>query len=111
MSGTTLSVIAQISPGPIRKSISQVAVKIHNIGEGLELEQPIPPVDIVIEGLSESVKDVKADQIQLWVDASGQAAGSYKEVKVFWQLPPGVTMPTTPQVNYNLKAVLENEPE
>ncbi|MCO1603841.1 CdaR family protein [Desulfosporosinus nitroreducens] len=111
LSGTTLSVIAQISPGPIRKSISQVAVKIHNIGEGLELEQPIPPVDIVIEGLSESVKDVKADQIQLWVDASGQAAGSYKEVKVFWQLPPGVTMPTTPQVNYNLKAVLEKEPE
>lgn len=104
--GTTLSVIAQIGPGSVKKSISSVAVQIRNIGKDLEIDQPIAPIDIVIEGLSESVKDVSADQIQLWVDASGQEAGSYTKVKVYWQLPPGVTMPTIPQVNYSLKAHL-----
>lgn len=111
LSGTTLSVIAQISPGPVQKTLSKVAVQIHNIGEGLEMDQAIPPIDIVIEGLADSLKDVTADQIQLWVDASGQAAGSYTKVNVFWQLPPGVTMPTTPQVDYSLKAHSEKGAE
>jgi len=111
LSGTTLSVIAQISPGPVQKSISKVAVQIRNIGEDLEIDQPISPIDIVIEGLSDSLKDVTADQIQLWVDASGQAVGSYTKVNVFWQLPPGVTMPTTPQVDYSLKAHLDKGAE
>lgn len=111
LSGTTISVIAQISPGPIQKTLSKVPIQIHNIGGGLELEQSLAPVDIVIEGLADNLKDVTADQIQLWVDASGQPAGSYTKVKVFWQLPPGVTMPTTPQVDYVLKAQSEKGAE
>lgn len=104
LNGTALSVTAQIKEGPTKKNISGVPVRIHNIGEGLELEQAISAVDIVIEGLAANLKDVKAEQIQLWVDASGQAEGSYKDVKVFWQLPPGVTLQDTPQVSYTLKA-------
>ncbi|TGE33001.1 CdaR family protein [Desulfosporosinus sp. Sb-LF] len=104
--GTALSVIAQIGPGVIQKEIPNVPVQIRNIGAGLEQDPAATPVNIVVEGLSDILKDVKADQIQLWVDASGQAAGSYANTKVFWQLPPGVTMPTTPQVSYNLKAHL-----
>ncbi|AET66074.1 hypothetical protein Desor_0367 [Desulfosporosinus orientis DSM 765] len=111
LNGTTLNVTAQIEAGPVQKSISGVPVRIHNIGEGLELEQAIPPVDIAIQGLAENLKDVKAEQIQLWVDASGQAAGSYTDVKVFWQLPPGVTLTNTPQVNYTLKTHVDTEPE
>ncbi len=107
LNGTTLSVIAQISPGPVQKSISGVAIQIRNIGKDLEIEEPIPPMEIVIEGLSDILKDITADQIQLWVDASAQKAGSYSGVNVFWQLPPGVTMPTTPQVDYSLKADLK----
>src|SRR5665648_293588 len=93
-SGTTLSVVAQIGQGIIQKDISGVEVQIRDLGTGLE---------IVLEGLPESLKDVTAAQIQLWVDATGQVAGTYADAKVYWQLPPGLTMPITPQVKYSLK--------
>lgn len=102
--GTVLSVIAQIGPGVIQKQISGVTVQIRNIGADLDIDQPAPPVNIVVEALPDILKSLTSDQIQLWVDASGQEAGTYTDVKVYWQLPPGVTMPTTPQVKYSLKA-------
>jgi Uncharacterized protein conserved in bacteria len=102
--GTTLSVIAQIGSGVIQKGISGVPVQIRNVGTGLEIDQAVLPVDITVEGLSDVLKNLTVDQIQLWVDAAGQGAGSYTGIKVYWQLPPGVTMPTTPQVDYSLKA-------
>ncbi|MFZ3132120.1 MAG: CdaR family protein [Desulfosporosinus sp.] len=102
--GTAVSIVAQIGPGIIQKGISEVAVQIRNLGTGLELDQPIIPIDIVVEGLPDILKDVTATQIQLWVDATGQVAGTYANTKVYWQLPPGVTLPATPQVNYSLKA-------
>ena len=101
--GTTLSIVAQIGLGIIQKGISGVAVQIRNLGTGLDIDQPVTPIDIVVEGLPETLKDVTATQIQLWVDAAGQVAGAYDNAKVYWQLPPGVTMPTAPQVNYSLK--------
>lgn len=104
--GTTLSIVAQIGLGIIQKGISGVAVQIRNLGTGLDIDQPVAPIDIVVEGLPDILKDVTPTQIQLWVDATGQVAGTYANAKVYWQLPPGVTMPTTPQVNYSLKAKL-----
>ncbi|MBC2722527.1 CdaR family protein [Desulfosporosinus sp.] len=111
LDGTTLSVIAQIRPGPIQKAISKVPVQIRNIGKDLEIEQPISPIDIVVEGLSDILNNVAADQIQLWVDVSGKEAGNYTGVDVYWQLPPGVKMLTKPQVDYSLKAHLEEGAE
>lgn len=102
--GTTLSIVAQIGQGIIEKGISGVAVQIRNVGKDLELEQPLAPIDIVVEGLPDVLKDVTGTQIQLWVDATNQLAGPYTNAKVYWQLPPGVTMPTPPLVNYSLKA-------
>ncbi|MDP4126507.1 MAG: CdaR family protein [Bacillota bacterium] len=102
--GTTLSIIAQIGPGVIQKKISGVSVQIRNVGTGLETDPSMPSVDIVVEGLSDILENLTSSQIQLWVDSSGQEAGSYPNTKVYWQLPPGVTMPTTPQVNYSIKA-------
>lgn len=102
--GTTLSIVAQIGPGIIQKTISGVTVQIRNLEKGLELDQAITPIDIAVEGLPDNLKDLTPTQIQLWVDATGQVAGTYPNVKVYWQLPPGVTLPTTPQVNYGLKA-------
>ena len=104
--GTTLSVVAQIGPGIIQKTISGVAVPIRNLGAGLEMDPPVILVDIVVEGLPNILKDVTPTQIQLWVDAKDQVAGPYTNAKVYWQLPSGVTMPTVPQVNYSLKAKL-----
>lgn len=106
--GTTLSIVAQIGLGIIQKGISGVAVQIRNLGTGLEINQPVAPVDIVVEGLPNNLKDLTSTstQIQLWVDAKDQVAETYANVKVYWQLPPGVTMPTVPQVNYSLKAKL-----
>jgi len=106
--GTTLSIVAQIGTGIIQKGITGVTVEIRNLGTGLAIDQPVAPVDIVLEGLPNNLKDLTSTstQIQLWVDAKDQVAGPYTNVKVYWQLPPGVTMPTTPQVNYTLKAKL-----
>ena len=104
--GTTLSVIAQIGAGTIQKKISGVVVEVRNIGTGLVINKPAPPVDIEVEGLSDILNPLTPDQIQLWVDATGQVAGSYADAKVYWQLPSGVTMPTAPQVSYSLKAQL-----
>ena len=104
--GTTLSIVAQIGPGIIQKKISGVAVQLRNLGTDLDLDQPIAPIDIVVEGLPEILKDVTPIQIQLWVDATNQVAGTYANAKVYWQLPPGVTIPTLPQVNYSLKPKL-----
>lgn len=104
--GTVLSVIAQIGPGAIQKEISGVVVQIRSIAAGLEIDQPVSPMNIVVEGLPDILKNLTTDQIQLWVDASDQKIGSYTDVKVYWQLPPGVTMPTTPQVGYSLKALV-----
>ena len=104
--GTTLSIIAQIGAGTVQKKLSGVVVQIRNIGSGLVIDQPVPPVDIVVEGLSDILNNLTSDQIPLWVDASGQAAGSYADAKVYWQLPSGVTMPTIPQASYSLKAQL-----
>jgi len=102
--GTTLSVVAQIGPGTIQKGISAVPVQIRSLGTSLDIDQPVSPIDIVVEGLPDVLKDVGPPQIQLWVDATSQVAGSYPNSKVFWQLPPGVTMITTPPVSYSLKA-------
>jgi len=102
--GTTLSIVAQIGQGVIQKGISGVAVQIRNVGTDFEIDQPVTPIDIVVEGLPDVLKDVTSTQIQLWVDATGQVEGTFKDAKVYWQLPPGVVMPTTPQVNYSLKA-------
>jgi len=102
--GTTLSVVAQIGPGMVQKTISGVPVQIRSLGTSLDIDQPITPIDIVVEGLPDILKEVTPAQIQLWVDATSQVAGTYPNSKVFWQLPPGVTMITTPQVSYSLKA-------
>ncbi len=101
--GTTLSVVAQIGQGVVQKEIPGVEVQIRNLDIGLEIGQSVPPVNLVVEGLPEILKDVTATQVQLWVDAAGQLAGTYDNSKVYWQLPPGVTIPTAPQVNYILK--------
>lgn len=104
MAGTTLSIVAQIGPGIIQKEIKGVVVQVRNIGTSLEIDQPLTPVDIVLEGLPDILKDVTSTQIELWIDAADQVEGTYANVKVLWQLPPGITMPITPEVNYSLKA-------
>ncbi|MGC7872876.1 CdaR family protein [Desulfosporosinus sp. SYSU MS00001] len=103
LEGTTIGVIAQIGAGPIQKTMTGVPVDIRNVGKDLQVDQGISPVDVVIEGLPDVVNNLTPNQIQLWVDASGQAEGSYPNTQVLWQLPPGVTMITTPQVTYSLK--------
>lgn len=104
LNGTSLSVFVQIGDGPIQKTITGVPVQIRNIGTDVEAEKEIPPIDIIVEGLPDVLKDITPDKVQLWVDASGLIAGSYAHSQVYWQLPPGVTIPTAPKVDYSLKA-------
>ena len=104
LSGTSLSVFVQIGDGPIQRSLSGVEVQVRNIRTDLEVDTITSPIEVVIEGLSDVVNIVTPEQIELWVDASEQEEGSYADAKVYWQLPPGVTIPTKPQVDYSLKA-------
>ena len=101
--GTNLSVVAQIGPGTIQKGISVVPVEIRSLGASLDIDKAVTPIEIVVEGLPDVLKDVGPAQIQLWVDATGQVAGTYADSKVYWQIPPGVTMIITPKVTYSLK--------
>jgi len=106
--GTTFTVVADIGPEMQQKTISGVPVNVKNIPEGLELEQNIAPLDITVQGWPEDLKTITADQLQLWVDASGLSAGSYPETKVYYQLPPDVTLVSQPQVLLGLKAQTDN---
>lgn len=102
--GTKITIVAQISPGPIQKIFTGLQVQVKNIPAGLDIDQSIPPIDVTVQGLPDSLKTVTPDQIQLWVDASGLSAGSYPNSKVYWQLPPGIDMVNVPQVTLSLKA-------
>ncbi|GAB6152808.1 CdaR family protein [Desulfosporosinus burensis] len=104
LNGTNLSVFVQVGDGPIQKSISGVVVQVRNVGTDLKVDKITSPIDVVIEGHSNVLDKVTPEQIQLWVDASDKKAGDYLGSNVFWQLPPGVTLPTTVQVDYSLKA-------
>lgn len=102
--GTTFSVVADIGPEMQQQIVSGVQVKVRNIPEGLELSQNPGPLDITVQGWPEVLQSVTADQIQLWVDASGLSAGSYPDTRVYYQLPPEVSLVTQPQVLLELRA-------
>ncbi|AHF06049.1 CdaR family protein [Desulfitobacterium metallireducens] len=102
--GTTFNVLASIGKAPQSKTMTGMTVDVRNIPSALVLAQVPNKVDITIEAIPEVLDTLTASQISLWVDASGQAEGSYENVKAFWQLPSGVKMTSTPNVSYSLKA-------
>lgn len=102
--GTALNIVAQVSSGPIQKVIEGVPVEVKNIPDGLALDQAPGAINVTVQGLPDVLNSLTAGQIQLWIDATGLDAGSYTDSKVFWQLPPGVTMVSTPQATFSLKA-------
>ncbi|KLU60931.1 YbbR-like protein [Peptococcaceae bacterium CEB3] len=101
---TTFNVLAQILPGPVEKTVSNVAVTVRNLAAGVEQAQAIPPISATLKGLPAALNSATAEQIQLWVDAGGLAPGKYPDTRVYWQLPPGVEMVGTPKVTLSLKA-------
>ncbi|WP_240984037.1 CdaR family protein [Acididesulfobacillus acetoxydans] len=101
---TTFNVLAQILPGPVEKTVSNVVVRVRNLSAGVEQAQAIPPISVTLKGLPDALKNATAAQIQLWVDAGGLAPGNYPGTRVYWQLPPGVEMVGTPKVTLSLKA-------
>lgn len=101
---TTFNIVAQIGPGPVEKTISGLPVTVKNLSPGVDQDQPIPPIAVTIRGLPGALNTVTPDQIQLWVDASGLAPGSYPNSRVYYQLPPNVEMVIQPEVTLSLKA-------
>lgn len=100
----TFNVVAQITQGPIDKTISGVPVTVKNLAPGVDQEKPIPPISVTLRGMPDILNSVTPDQIQLWVDAGGLAPGSYPNTRVYYQLPPGVEMVIQPEVTLSLKA-------
>ncbi|MDD4401251.1 MAG: CdaR family protein [Desulfitobacteriaceae bacterium] len=101
--GTKLTVLAQIGSGLNQKTISEVVIFVKNISTGLDVDPALPSVDVSVQGTSEVLNFLTAEQLQLWIDATGLTAGNYPNCKVYWQLPPGVEIVSVPQVDLNLK--------
>lgn len=102
--GTSFTVLASIGKVPQSKTITGMTVEVRNIPSDLVVEQVPSKMDITVEAIPEVLDTLTASQISLWVDATGQAEGSYADVKAFWQLPSGVKMISIPNVSYTLKA-------
>jgi YbbR domain-containing protein len=102
--GTNLNVLAQIGSSLKQKTLTGVAVSVKNISTDLAVDPAIPSIEVSVQGTPEVLNSLTSDQLQLWVDATGLAAGNYPNSKVLWQLPPGVEIVSIPQVDLNLKA-------
>lgn len=101
---TNFTVIVKVGKAAQTKNLTGIPVVIKNIPAGLEVEQAVSAVDITVQALPEVLEKLTADQISLWVDASGLLAGNHPDSKVFWQLPAGVEMTSVPKVTFSLKA-------
>jgi YbbR domain-containing protein len=102
--GTNLTVLVQIGSSLNQKTISGVGISVNNLSNGLDVDPALPPVEVSVQGTPEVLNSLTAEQLQLWIDATGLTAGNYPNCKVFWQLPPGVEILSVPQVDLNLKA-------
>lgn len=102
--GTQFTVAATIGKAPQNKTFTGLSVTVKNIPNDLVFDGAPGNVDVTVNALPEILNTLTPDQISLWVDATGQVAGSHADTKVFWQLPPGVEMVTAPNVTYSLKA-------
>lgn len=101
---TNFTVIAKVGKAVQTKTLTGIPVMIKNVPTDLEVEQAVPKLDITVQALPEVLDKLTADQISLWVDASGLLAGNHPDSKVFWQLPAGVEMTSVPRVTFSLKA-------
>lgn len=101
--GTNFTVVASIGQASKSKTMTGMTVEVKNIPNDLVLEQVPIKIDITVEAIPEILDALTSEEISLWVDANGQAEGNYENVKVFWQLPPGVEMVSEPTVSYRLK--------
>jgi len=101
--GTSFTVVASIGKAPQSKIMTGIPVEVKNIPSNLIIDQAPGKIDVTVKAIPEVLDKLTASQILLWVDANGQVAGSYADVKVFWQLPPGVDLISVPNISYSLK--------
>jgi YbbR domain-containing protein len=101
---TQFTVIVKVGKTAQNKTLTGIPVEIKNVPKDLEVEQAVPAVDVTVQALPEVLGKLTADQVALWVDASGLTAGIQTDTQVFWQLPAGVEMISVPKVTYSLKA-------
>lgn len=100
---TQFTIIVKVGKAAQNKTFSEVPVAIRNIPHDVVVEQAAPAVNVTVKAVPEVLEKLAADQITLWVDASGHKAGSYSDAKVYWQLPEGVEMVNVPNVAFKLK--------
>ncbi|UWG98033.1 CdaR family protein [Dehalobacter sp. DCM] len=104
--GTKISVMVTVAPKAVMQNI-QVSVEVKNTGEGLTAEA-ITPITVTVSGYPDTLKTLKAADINAWVDAKGLKEGTYSDTTVLWELPSGVTMVNIPKVELVLKSVTAN---
>ncbi|MGI1659369.1 MAG: CdaR family protein [Desulfitobacterium sp.] len=103
VSRTSFSVIVEIGNAIQDKTFYNLPIAMKNLPQDLVLEQPLPPVSITVRAYPEVLEPLTHEQIALWLDATGKAAGEYT-VKPYWQLPAGVEVVSVPDITYTLKA-------
>jgi len=107
MEGTKISVLVTIGPSPIDRTMRGLNVEIRNIPAGMTAERIT--IDLTVHGFPEAVNALNAEDISLWVDATGLEAGSHPNTTVYWSVPAGVSVVGEPKVELVLHAPEENE--
>lgn len=106
--GTKISVTVSVVPKVITQTMT-ISVQVKNTSEGLKAEA-IAPITITVSGYPESLKVLKAADINAWIDAKSLKEGTYSDTTVLWELPSGVTMVNIPKVELVLKATTTTNP-
>lgn len=101
--GTKLSVMINIGPSPVNRTISSIPVGIRNIADGLTAGT-IPAIELTVSGYPDILDNLKPGDIPVWVDAAGLKAGNYPNTLLLWKVPSGVTMVSIPKVELVLQS-------
>jgi YbbR domain-containing protein len=71
------TVIVEIWPAPIERTMGGVPVRARNLGKGLHAQIAPAVVETIIRGRKESLADLRAADIDAFVDLAGLGAGRY----------------------------------
>lgn len=71
------TVMVEIWPAPIERTLGAVPVQARNIGRGLRAQMTPPVVEITVRGRKEALADLRAGDVHMFADLAGLGAGRY----------------------------------
>jgi YbbR domain-containing protein len=71
------TVVIEIWPAPVEREIAGVPIRPRNLGPGLRAQVSPPTTRVVVRGRRDALSDLKADDVDAFVDLAGLPAGRY----------------------------------